>query len=171
MYLRSILLGAFLLITATAFSATPPDTTHQVMVKGLIRHAFTCTLNNVDAFRPETRNNLDIVCSSGETKKVLRSFTGISLKNILDSAGIIMERRKDRGKYYIAIKATDGYTVLYSWNDIYNNPTGDNVYLIYRENGQPITEDGLFVMICANDKVTGPRHVKWVSSIEVGRLP
>jgi DMSO/TMAO reductase YedYZ molybdopterin-dependent catalytic subunit len=171
MHLRSTLLIACLLAAARCSAAMLPDTARQVTVKGLVRHSFTCTLNNVAAFHPETRKNLVITGSSGETKKVLRSFTGISLKNILDSAGVIMERPKDRGKYYIAVRAADGYTVLYSWNEIYNNPTGDNVLLVYLENGKPIAEDGPFVMVCANDKVTGPRHVKWVNSIEVGRLP
>ncbi|RPD41698.1 molybdopterin-dependent oxidoreductase [Chitinophaga barathri] len=171
MYIKIIFTVLLLQVVITGHATILPDTTGQVAVKGLIRHPFVCTLGNVAAFRPETRNNLDIVCSSGETKKVLRSFTGIRLKTILDSAGIIMPKPKERGKYYIAIRATDGYTVLYAWNDIYNNPTGDHVFLIYEENGGPILEDGRFVMICSNDKVTGPRHVKWVSSIEVGKLP
>ncbi|WP_157986306.1 molybdopterin-dependent oxidoreductase [Chitinophaga alhagiae] len=143
----------------------------QVAVKGLIERPFTINLKTIGSLQPEVHNNLNIVCSSGETKKELRSFRGVALKRILDSAGIVMPRPKERGKYYIAVRATDGYTTLYAWNEIYNNPTGNHVFLIYEENGQPIREDGRFVMICGNDVVTGPRHVKWVSSISVEKLP
>ncbi|GEP98409.1 molybdopterin-dependent oxidoreductase [Chitinophaga cymbidii] len=168
---------SFFLLVSLAGQAIPPVTdttepvTDQVVVHGLIAHPFTITLDNIRHFKPQTYQNMNIVCSSGETKKVLRSFEGISLKYILDSAGITMPRPKERGKYYIAVRASDGYTTIYAWNDIYNNPTGDEVFLIFAENGRPIMEDGRFVMICRNDKITGPRHVKWVESIEVARLP
>lgn len=147
------------------------EISEQVAVKGLIERPFTITLQNIDRFRPEVHNNVNIVCSSGETKKELRSFKGIPLKRVLDSAGIIMPKPKERGKYYIAVRATDGYTTLYAWNEIYNNPTGSQVFLIYEENGLPIREEGRFVMICGNDIITGPRHVKWVESITVEKLP
>lgn len=145
--------------------------TDKVVVTGLVEHPFTITLDNIRQLKPQTYNEVNIVCSSGETKKILHSFEGVSLKNILDSAGIKMPRPKERGKYYIAVRASDGYTTIYAWNEIYNNPTGDHVFLIFSENGQPILQDGRFVMICRNDKITGPRHVKWVERIEVAKLP
>lgn len=169
-----LILPLFLCLASHAMSAVADTTsliTKEVSIKGLVKHPFTCTLDNILQLKPETHKNLNIVCSSGETKKVLNSFEGVSLKYLLDSAGIIMPRPKERGKYFIIIKASDGYTVIYAWNEIYNNPTGDHVFLIYKENGQPILEDGRFVMICGNDKVTGPRHVKWVESIKVSKLP
>lgn len=165
---------AIFLLLHVFCQAVPADTsliTREVQVKGLVKHPFTCTLDNIHQLQPETYNHVNIVCSSGETKKVLNSFKGVLLKKILDSAGIIMPKPKERGKYFIKVKASDGYTVLYAWNEIYNNPTGEHVFLIYAENGRPILDDGRFVMICSNDKVTGPRHVKWVQSIEVARLP
>ncbi len=42
--------------------------------------------------------------------------------------------------------------------------------MIFEENGQPIDKDGAFVVFCATDKVTGARHVKWVSGIEVSKM-
>lgn len=175
--MKTIVPFAFLLLVSFpgyAISFAPDTTgqiTNKVAVTGLVKHPFTITLDNIHQLKPQACNDVNIVCSSGETKKVLHSFEGVSLKYILDSAGIKMPRPKERGKYYIAVRASDGYTTIYAWNDIYNNPTGDHVFLIFSENSQPILQDGRFVMICRNDKVTGPRHVKWVERIEVARLP
>jgi DMSO/TMAO reductase YedYZ molybdopterin-dependent catalytic subunit len=163
--------GTTLLLLLHLICHAQAETADQVAVKGLITHPFIIDLQSIERMQPEVHNNVNIVCSSGETKKELRSFKGISLKRILDNAGIVMPKPKERGKYYIAVRATDGYTTLYAWNEIYNNPTGNHVFLIYEENGQPIREDGRFVMICSNDLVTGPRHVKWVQSITVEKLP
>lgn len=174
MLIRLFCTTAILFITM-AVSATPvADTaliTTKVAVKGLVEHPLVISLSNVSHFNPETHKNYPIIGSTGETKKVLKSFKGVSLKRILDSAKIIMPKPKEKGKYYISVKASDGYTSLYSWNEIFNNPTGDHVFLIYEVDGAPIKEDGTFIMICSNDKITGARHVKWVETIEVGKLP
>jgi DMSO/TMAO reductase YedYZ molybdopterin-dependent catalytic subunit len=168
---------SFLLLLSLASHGMPPATdtagliTDKVIVTGLVEHPFTITLDNIHQLKPQTYSDVNIVCSSGETKKVLHSFEGVSLKYILDSAGIKMPRPKEKGKYYIKVRASDGYTTMYAWNEIYNNPTGDHVFLIFSENGQPVLQDGRFVMICRNDKITGPRHVKWVERIEVAKLP
>lgn len=160
-----MLIKSFLIIAALF------NITNKVAVKGLVEHPFEITLSNIKAFKPETQKNLKIIGSTGDVKKTFNSFKGVSLKHILDSAKITMPNHKERGKYYIAVKASDGYTTLYSWNDIFNNPTGDHVFLVFEVNGKPIEEDGKFVMVCSNDKITGARHVKWVQEIEVGKLP
>lgn len=162
-----MLIKLFLLLNM----AVADTTINQVEIKGLVEHPLVITLSNVSAFGPETHKNFKITGSTGETKRVLDSFKGVSLKRILDSAKIIMPKPKEKGKYYIAVKASDGYTTLYAWNEIYNNPTGDHVFLVFEEDGKPIEEGGKFVTICSNDKLTGPRHVKWVQTIEVGKLP
>ncbi|SIO47355.1 molybdopterin-dependent oxidoreductase [Chitinophaga niabensis] len=155
-----------LLIIAALFNVT-----NKVTVKGLVEHPLEITRSNIKAFKPETQKDLKIIGSTGDVKKTFNSYKGVSLKSILDSAKITMPNHKERGKYYIAVKASDGYTTLYSWNDIFNNPTGDHVFLVFEVNGKPIEEDGQFVMVCSNDKITGARHVKWVQEIEVGKLP
>lgn len=170
MLIRSFFTIAALFTSMVAMAIT--DTiTNKVEVKGLVEHPFVITLSNIETLKPEIRKDLKIIGSTGETKKTFHTYKGVSLKRILDSAKITMPKPKEKGKFYIAVKASDGYTTLYSWNEIYNNPTGDHVFLIYEENGKAIKEDGQFVMICSNDKITGARHVKWVQTIEVGKLP
>ncbi|HVI48639.1 MAG TPA: GNAT family N-acetyltransferase [Chitinophaga sp.] len=145
--------------------------TTQVEVTGLVEHPLTYSIDHLQGLKTFTGHDLKIVGAKGDVRKTFHTYKGISLKSILDSAKIVMPQPKEKGKYYIIVKGSDSYTVLYSWNEIFNNPTGTHVYLIFEENGKPITDDGRFVMICSNDNITGPRHVKWVQRIEVARLP
>lgn len=110
------------------------------------------------------------MCATGEVKKAVRSFKGILLRDILDSAQVQMPRKKARGEYIIYVTASDGYTVIFAWNELYYSPAGENTWLLFEENGQPISEEGKFIILCTSDVVTGLRHVKWVENIEVKRI-
>ncbi|CAL1518429.1 molybdopterin-dependent oxidoreductase [Chitinophaga sp. MM2321] len=172
---KILFMPLLLLFTMTSWATTNQDTTQRitttVVVKGLVAHPLVLDINNINQLKVVTGHHLNIVGATGDIKKTFDSYKGISLKSILDSAVITIGHPKEKGKYYIIVKGSDGYTSLYSWNDIYNNPTGEHVFLLFEENGKPIMKDGRFVMICSNDKITGPRHVKWVESIEVAKLP
>ncbi|HWA32860.1 MAG TPA: hypothetical protein VG737_01960, partial [Cyclobacteriaceae bacterium] len=73
-------------------------------------------------------------------------------------------------EYYFACKANDNYTVVYSWNEIYNTATGDSAYIITEKNGKDAASmDDSILMISPKDRMTGRRHVKALASIEVKR--
>ncbi|MCW3465502.1 molybdopterin-dependent oxidoreductase [Chitinophaga nivalis] len=141
-----------------------------VHIKGRVAHPLTIDSSNIHRFPSREGRRLQITGSDGTVRKTYHHYRGIALKTLLDSAGILMDPPKEKGKYYIVVKAIDGYTALFTWNEIFNNPTGDRVWLLYEANGQPIRQDGRFVLVCPVDKITGARHVKWVQTIEVSRL-
>ena len=61
-------------------------------------------------------------------------------------------------------------STAFSYHEVLNNPLGNDVLLLIEENGQPIAQDGDVVLISLSDYVTGNRHVKWLSSIELRKL-
>ncbi|NSL85978.1 molybdopterin-dependent oxidoreductase [Chitinophaga sp. Mgbs1] len=162
------------LCAATRATATPWQPyglpADSVTISGQVTHPLTLSQEHLRRFNAVTGKDLKIVGVKGDIKKTLHSWKGVLLTTLLDSAGIRLAP-KERGRCYIVVRGTDNYTTLYSWNDLFNNPTGSHVVLLYEENGQPITTDGPFVMVCTTDKITGPRHVKWVNRIEVASLP
>lgn len=141
--------------------------TTKVEIKGLVQNPMTLTVQDLMTRKVITGNDFAVTSPTGAVRKQIDSYKGVLLKDLLDEAKIIMEQPKDRGKYYILITASDGYQVLFAWNELYSSNTGKQVFLLYEENGKPIEEDGAFVVICTSDEVTGPRHVKWVESIAV----
>ena len=71
-------------------------------------------------------------------------------------------------EFYFKCIASDGYTVVYSWNELYNTETGNNSFLIAEKDGKKINEiDGSILMLCNTDFKTGRRYVKRLSKIEI----
>ncbi|HMN06400.1 MAG TPA: molybdopterin-dependent oxidoreductase [Flavobacteriales bacterium] len=138
-------------------------------VTGAVKRTLALTVDSLRAMDVDTIADFKVVCQSGDTVKENFTSTGVLLKDILDKAEIAQANHKDRN-FYIVARATDGYKATFSWAEIYNNPTGENVYVLFEKNGEPIGTKGDFILICRNDIKTGPRHVYWLKSIEVNRV-
>jgi DMSO/TMAO reductase YedYZ molybdopterin-dependent catalytic subunit len=151
-------------------SASAYDVVKEVQIKGLVEKPLSLSVSSLRNKKVVEGKNYQIISAKGEVKGTIASYKGVLLKGLLNEANITMPNPKERGKYYIVVSGTDGYQVLFAWNELYSSPAGEKVYLLFEENGKEIMEDGPFVLICASDTITGPRHVKWVKSIEVAKI-
>jgi len=71
----------------------------------------------------------------------------------------------------VIASATDGYKVVFSWSEIFNSPVGEGVIVFFEKDGKPLADDeGRIALISSRDLRTGPRHVKWLSGIEVRKI-
>ncbi|GAB1430417.1 hypothetical protein MASR2M18_12500 [Ignavibacteria bacterium] len=138
-------------------------------VKGEVENPLILTVDSLKKMNVATIENFVVVCQSGGNMKEDKTCKGVLLKDILEKAKIKQQNHKDRN-FYIVARATDNYKATFSWAEIFNNPTGDNVYVLFEENGRPIKTQGDMILICKNDIKTGPRHVYWLKSIEVNRV-
>lgn len=141
----------------------------EVKVQGEVEHPLTLTVDALKQMDVKTIENFSVICQSGANMKENITCRGVLLRDILEKAQIKQQNHKDRN-FYIVARATDNYKATFSWAELFNNPTGDNVYIIFRKNGKPIQTDGAMILICTNDIKTGPRHVYWLKSIEVNRV-
>ena len=116
------------------------------------------------------RSNIRIVSSSGEVRKRFGQVSGVLLSEVLEQAKPKLESPKEKGKYILVAQATDGYTATFAYNEVFNNPSGKDILLVFEEDGKPIEQDGAIVLMSLSDLVTGSRHVKWLSSIELRKL-
>lgn len=138
-------------------------------VKGDVQFPLSLTIDSLKKMNVVALDSFNVVCQSGAvTSKNIRS-RGVLLKDILQKASIKQFDHQDRN-FYIVARATDGYKATFSWAELFNNPTGENTYVIFEENGQPITIKGAMILNCTNDISTGPRHVIWLKSIEVNKV-
>ena len=141
---------------------------HQIEVKGEVEFRLQLSVDSLQKMKVVDINNLKIVCQSGAVKKDDKTSKGVLLKDILEKAKIKQNGHKDRN-FYIVARASDDYKATFSWAEIFNNPTGENTYILFEENGKPV-KNGKMILICKNDIKTGPRHVYWLKSIEVYKV-
>ena len=142
--------------------------THQIEVKGEVEFPLELNADSLRKMKFETMNNPIAVSENGRLRKDNRISKGVLLKDILEKAKIKQNGHKDRD-FYIVARASDDYKAIFSWAEIFNNPTGDSTYVLFEENGKPM-KNGEIVLICKNDINKGPRHVYWLKSIEVYRV-
>lgn len=141
---------------------------HQIEVKGDVEFPLQLSVDSLKKMKVVTIDNFKVVCQSGEIKKADKVCKGVLLKDILEKAKIRQKGHKDRN-FYIVARASDDYKATFSWAEIFNNPTGENTYVLFEENGKPV-KSGEMILICKNDIKTGPRHVYWLKSIEVYKV-
>ena len=67
--------------------------------------------------------------------------------------------------------ASDGYRTVFSWAELYLSPIGDGVLIVYERDGAALPEtEGPLALVSLKDTRPGPRHVKWLRTIEVRAL-
>jgi DMSO/TMAO reductase YedYZ molybdopterin-dependent catalytic subunit len=141
---------------------------HEIEIKGEVEFPLHLTVDSLRKMNVATVSNFKIIGKNGDVKKDDKISKGVLLKDILEKAKIKQNDHKDRN-FYIVARASDDYKATFSWAEIFNNPTGENTYVVFEENGKPV-KNGEMIVICKNDIKTGPRHVYWLKSIEVYRV-
>ncbi|MDQ6529001.1 molybdopterin-dependent oxidoreductase [Flavobacterium sp. LHD-85] len=141
---------------------------HYIEVKGEVEFPLQLTVDSLKKMKVTTIDNFKILGKNGEVKREVKTCKGVLLRDILEKAKIKQEDHKDRN-FYIVTRASDNYKATFSWAELFNNPTGDNAFILFEENGKPI-KNGEMIAICKNDIRTGPRHVYWLKSIEVYKV-
>jgi len=72
--------------------------------------------------------------------------------------------------YYLTFIASDGYKAVYSWNEIFNSPTGQNIFIVVEKDGVKLKDMAERIMIITpSDFKTGRRYIKALSQIVVNK--
>lgn len=91
----------------------------------------------------------------------IEKVEGPYVKDIIDKAGIA----PDLCKVFL-VSAPDGYRALFSYGEIFLDPSGERMIIADRINGKPIEKGGKFVLVSPGD-LMADRHVKSIKKIEV----
>ena len=115
----------------------------------------------------------DVVITNhlGEPRGTARQMKGILLKEVLRGIEIDSPSPKDLSAFYLICRASDGYEVVFSWNEIFNSPTGDAVFLVTEKDGKKLSDmEDAILLISPTDMRTGRRFVKSLAEIEFARV-
>ena len=148
-----------------------PAAPDSLVVKGNVERELTLSLTELRRLPVQRLEDVRVVrdatapVSGNETA---RRYTGCLLRDVLDRAKPVEKQRMDLRKSIVVVTAADGYRTVFSWAELYLSPIGDGALVVYERDGQPLAADeGPLAVVSLKDTRPGPRHVKWLSSIEL----
>ena len=157
---RQALVALAALLAVPAHAQEKSSVSTQLAVGGEVQHALTLS---VEALR-EIGKRREFV--------KLGAYGGVRLVDVLEEADIRRDSPRALRRTYVVATATDGYQGVFSWGELYNSPIGRGVLVAVERDGVPLRDgEGRFALVSTADDKPGPRHVKWLSRIEVRRVP
>lgn len=158
-------------LMSIAASAQPSDQkTNAFIVTGLVKKELKFTLEDLERYPSKPIGDVVITSHSGESRGVAKQLEGVLLKELLKDLELKEDSPKRFSEFYLVLVASDNYKVVYSWNEIFNSPTGDNVFVVTAKEGKKLREmDERILTITPTDLRTGRRHLRWLSKIAVER--
>ena len=144
--------------------------TNEFTVTGLVKKEVTITLKDIEKLESRTIPDMTVTNHKGESRSILKKAKGILIKDLLKNIALKEDNLKLFSEFYFTFTASDNYKVVYSWNEIFNSPTGDHLYIITSLDGEPLQDmRSRILIITPTDYKTGRRYIKGLSKIVVGR--
>lgn len=154
---------------AASAADTPAPVAPRLTVEGVVEHGLKLSVEELRQFPPDQIVELSLPSrDSGGPPSRLK---GVRLRAVLERAKIVTSDHNTVKKLAIVATASDGYKAVFSWNELFNAELGDAVLVVFERDGQALAPaEGPFALISGTDLRTGPRHVKWLQSVDVGQI-
>jgi hypothetical protein len=161
-----IVIALFITLGAAAQEKVTP--TDHFTVEGRVKKSVTITLKDLNALKKFPIGDSVVVTNhTGQYKSTTTALQGVLIKDALAKVEFDAESPRILSEYYFTFIASDGYKVVFSWNELYNTATGDKAYVI-TDGAKP---DQQISIIVPTDFKTGRRYLKALQTIKVSRVP
>ena len=146
------------------------NTSESFTVSGEVLKAETINIAMLSGYTPVHLDSLRIYTHDMQPKGLMKNINGVLLKDILTAIPFNNENPKMLSEYYIECQATDGYKVIFSWNELFNSEAGNHVMIITSKSGTDASQlEDRIALVSPTDKATGRRYVKWLNRIIIHR--
>jgi len=144
--------------------------TESFTVKGKVKAEATFNLTQLDNFAKKPIADKIIYNHKGEVKDTVKNMKGVLLTHILSKIEYQYDKPRELSEFYFVCTASDGYKVVFSWNEIYNTEIGNNLYIITEMEGKKQKDmEQKILLFATSDFKSGRRYVKGLETIEVRR--
>ena len=169
--MKSLLAFLFVIISCNGFAQNAAMPSEKFSVEGRVKQNFTFSITDLDTFKIKSLPDITITNHLGEKKHTITGLKGILLKDVLSKVEFDAENPKVLSEYYFEFIATDNYKIVFSWNEIYNTETGNNIYIVMEEDGKKIKDiPGRISIVVLTDFKTGRRHMSNIDKVIVSRV-
>lgn len=168
--MRAHLLFFILFIPGILLAQEKPSPTDSIIISGNLKTPSIIHFKQLLTLPAISLPDLTITNHLGEVKGVAKNMKGVLLKSVLENLSYEVPGPKQLSEFYFILIATDGYKVVYSWNELCNNDAGNKVYLITEKDGKSMRTSNERILIAHfSDFKTGRRYIKGLEQIIVKR--
>lgn len=168
-----VLVSVFLSLLSGGVQAqgTPPEPTDKIHVTGQIEKSWYISGASLAHYPVIEIGDVVITNHSGQPRGTAKQLRGVRVKDVLREMVLNEPNPKFWSMFYLVFQAQDGYQVVYSWNEIFNSPAGEEIYFITSKEGMAWYQmPERILVLTPNDIQTGRRHIKALQTIEVRRV-
>ena len=159
-----------LFATSTSIAQRNITPTDSLRITGRVKNPITYSVSELDTFPKTSIKDQLIYNQNGEIKDTLTGIRGVLLKTLLAPIQFQYDKPKVLNELYLVLKSSDGYTVVFSWNELYNTEIGNNVFIITEMRGKRMSElDNRILFISTADLKAGRRYIKALQTIDIRR--
>jgi DMSO/TMAO reductase YedYZ molybdopterin-dependent catalytic subunit len=156
---------------APALGQSPATVTTALTVKGSVQQEITLSVEDLKRLPVQRMDDVRSVrdaAGGASSHETARHYVGCLLRDVLERAKPVEKKRMDFRKSAVIATASDGYRVVFSWAELYLSPIGDGVLVVYERDGAQLEDtEGRIALVSLKDTRPGPRHVKWLQSLEL----
>ena len=160
-----------LLYSSAAYAQETLKQTQKFSISGQVKNESVITLDSILKYPVKVIGDINITNHLGEFKHKDDELKGVLLKDVLSHTVFKTTGPKLLSPFYFVCVGTDGYKVVYSWNELYNTEVGNHVFILTEKNG--IKADKMpesLQMTSAADFKTGRRYLHNLDKIIVGQV-
>ncbi len=126
------------------------------------------TLAALDTFKTITVTGVNMLNGKGDGKEIAKSLKGILLKDLFSGIQFNTQNKKDLNRFYLVFSATDGFKLVFSWNEIFHAKPCTSIFLLTEKDGKKIEElDDRILLIEVDDNHNGHERIKALQKITV----
>jgi len=125
-----------LLFSCALTAQRVPVPTDSIRIFGMIDSIFTVSFEEIARNDKSDLENFKVTNHRGEFKKEYKNVKGVKLLKILEKIKIGVGKPRELSEYYLIFKASDGYAVVFSWNEIFNTEIGQSLYIVTEVDGK-----------------------------------
>jgi DMSO/TMAO reductase YedYZ molybdopterin-dependent catalytic subunit len=168
--MQALLLFAYV-AAAQALAQSQGAVTTSLTVKGSVEREITLSVDDLKRLPIQRMDDVRSVRDAGagaSSSESVRHYVGCLLRDVLERAKPVEKKRMDFRKSAVIATASDGYRVVFSWAELYLSPIGEGALVVYERDGAPLDDnEGRIALVSLKDTRPGPRHVKWLQSVEL----
>jgi len=153
--------------TGMAQKEGPFPAADSITLTGLVNNPVTFPLSAITAMPDTTFTSLKIFSHKGEYKFTYEQVKAVLLKTLLQKNIASSLKNKEMNSLYFVCKAVDGFTVVYSYNELFNAAAGGIYVLTAHDNITIKNMPERPVILITGDNKSGKLFMRGMTAIDV----